>query len=162
VTKRLGLANRVEPPAMPRGLCKQAQTQWENYWGDDVSRTVRTSDFGVALRWIRNTDRVLRLLAEADAQPIVNGSQGQPKTNPIYSLCATLDAQIRLDEQQLGIGPLSRLRLGVVLTEQAKTLSDLTNGDDDDSNEDFRADLVLLPAPVAQGSTAPADSPTDP
>jgi P27 family predicted phage terminase small subunit len=159
VTKRLGLANRVERPTMPRGLSKQAVAAWEDYWSDDVSRAVRTSDRAVVIRWIKNFDRHSRLSAEADRNPIVTGSTGQPKTNPIYSLCSALDAQIRLDEAQLGIGPLSRLRLGLVLSEQAKTLNELT--EDDDDTTDFRGDLVLLPAPVAGGSAAPADSSPD-
>jgi P27 family predicted phage terminase small subunit len=159
VTKRLGLSNRVEPPTMPRGLCKQAQTAWENYFNDDVSRAVRTADFTVVLRWSKNLDRYLRLIAEADRDPIVTGSQGQPKTNPIYRLCDSLDAQIRLDEAQLGIGPLSRLRLGLVLTEQARTLTDLL--DDDDDTADFRADLKLVSPPVAGGGSEAVGSASD-
>lgn len=161
VTKRLGLADRVEPPAMPRGLCQQARTQWEDFWGDEVSRSVRRPDFGVALRWIKNVDRYWKLTAEADREFMVTGSTGQPKVNPLYALCDKLDAQIRLDEAQLGIGGLARLRLGVLLTEQAKTLADLTIGDDDDSTEDFRANLALVPAPVAEGCASAADSPAD-
>jgi hypothetical protein len=36
-----------------------------------------------------------------------------------------LEASIRADEQQLGVGPLNRLRLGLAVSESARSLADL-------------------------------------
>jgi hypothetical protein len=55
----------------------------------------------------------------------VTGSTGQPKGNPLYDTAYRIEASIREDEKQLGIDPLSRLRLGAQLSEAAKTLGEI-------------------------------------
>ncbi len=110
---------------MPRNLCRAAQTAWAAYWKDVVSGVTRPSDALLVLRWATNLDRYYRLLAEADSEPIVTGSMGQPRANPIYGLVLQIEHSITEDEAQLGIGPLNRLRLGVALSESAKSLADL-------------------------------------
>jgi P27 family predicted phage terminase small subunit len=122
-------------PKMPSGLCAAAQAAWRDYWGDTVSGVLRPSDTAIVLRWVRNTDRCLRLLAEADREPVVVGSTGQPKPNPLYALALAFEKSIREDEAQLGIGPLSRLKLGAQLSEAAKTLSEL-NAEATHANQD--------------------------
>jgi hypothetical protein len=131
-------------PAMPRGLCRPAQTAWSAYWEDVVSGVTRLSDAPLVQRWARNLDRYHRLLAEADANPVVGGSMGQPRANPIYNLVLKIEQSIKEDEQQLGIGPLNRLRLGVALSESAKSLADLNAEAENAENEDPRATLVTL------------------
>jgi P27 family predicted phage terminase small subunit len=133
------------PPTMPAGLCKQAQTAWAGYWKDAVSGVMRSSDAPIVLRWVKNLDRYHRLLAEADAAPIVEGSMGQPRPNPVYRLVFDLEASIKTDEAQLGIGPLNRLRLGVAMTESAKSLADLrAEAEADAENDDPRTTLISL------------------
>ena len=125
-TKSIGvIRSTAKAPTMPRGLCQQAKDAWTTYWSNTVSGVMRPEDATVALRWISNTDRYLRLIAAADAEPMVVGSTGQPKPNGLYDLAYKIEKSIREDESQLGVGPLSRLRLGAQLTETAKTLADL-------------------------------------
>jgi len=138
------LARPGTAPAMPRGLCRQAQTAWTAYWKDVVSGVTRPSDAPLVLRWARNLDRYHRLLAEADSKPVVTGSMGQPRANPIYNLVLKIEESIKEDEQQLGIGPLNRLRLGVALTESAKSLKDLNAEAEDAENDDPRTTLITL------------------
>jgi hypothetical protein len=132
------------PPAMPRGLCQPAQTAWTAYFKDVVSGVTRPSDTPLVQRWARNLDRYHRLLAEADREPIVGGSMGQPRANPIYGLVLKIEQSIKEDEQQLGIGPLNRLRLGVALFESAKSLADLNAEAESAENDDPRTTLVTL------------------
>ncbi|MEY9944898.1 hypothetical protein [Kitasatospora sp. GAS1066B] len=125
------------PPDAPAGLGVDAVAAWVAYWGDVVAGVVRPADRSVATRWVRNVDRYHRVLALADAEPVVTGSTGQPKPNGLYDLAFKIEASVRADEQQLGIGPLSRLRLGVKIAETAASLADLTadaegGADDDD------------------------------
>jgi hypothetical protein len=40
------------PPAMPRGLCRQAQAAWRAYWDDVVSGVTRPSDAPLVQRWV--------------------------------------------------------------------------------------------------------------
>jgi P27 family predicted phage terminase small subunit len=131
-------------PAMPHGLCKAAQTAWTAYWDDAVSGVTRASDAALVQRWARNLDRYYRLSDEADAKPIVDGSIGQPKANPLYNFILKLEDSIREAEKQLGIGPLNRLRLGVALSESAKSLADLNAEAENAENDDPRTTLITL------------------
>jgi P27 family predicted phage terminase small subunit len=132
------------PPTMPHHLCKQARDAWNAYWNDVVSGVTRASDAPLVQRWAANLDRYHRLLAEADSQPVVGGSMGQQRANPLYSFILKLEESIKADEQQLGIGPLNRLRLGVALSESAKSLAELNAEAANASNDDPRATLVTL------------------
>jgi hypothetical protein len=130
---------------MPRGLCTPAQQAWRDYWSDAVSGVMRCSDASVALRWAANVDRYHRLIAEADREPMVVGSTGQPRPNPLYDLVFKVEASIKDDEKQLGIGPLSRLKLGVALSETAKTLSQINaEAQDDAEKDDPRTKLTVV------------------
>jgi hypothetical protein len=143
VTKSLGMVRTAgKAPRMPRGLCQPAQAAWTGYWGDTVSGVTRESDTALVLRWVRNVDRYHRLIAEADRSPMVAGSTGQQRANPIYDLVLKIEASIKADEQQLGVGPLNRLRLGVAFSESAKSLAELNAEAEDDGADDPRLKLI--------------------
>lgn len=145
-TPAIGLVSTTagkRPPKMPVGLCRQAQDAWRGYWSDEVAGVMRASDITLALRWIANVDRYYRLIAEADREPVVDGHTGQPRPNGLYNLALKIEASIKVDEAQLGIGPLNRLRLGVALSETARTLADLNAEAADDQN-DPRAALTVV------------------
>lgn len=132
-------------PHMPSGLCSAAQSAWRDFWDDALCGVMRNPDASMALRWVKNLDRYYRLMASADGEPIVTGSTGQYRINPGYDLALKIEASIKADEQQLGIGPLNRLRLGVALSESAKSLADLNaEVEDDDEDDDPRAGLAIL------------------
>jgi hypothetical protein len=122
-----------EPPAR---LTAAAVEAWNAYWTDVIAGVLRPGDAPLVDRWVRNLDRYHRIIRLADQEPVVEGSTGQQKPNGLYDLAFKIEASIKADEQQLGIGPLNRLRLGVKFAEGAKSLSDLTvdaeEGDDDD------------------------------
>lgn len=130
-------------PKMPPRLCAPAKAAWNAYWGNVLSGVMLGSDSPMVLRWIKNVDRYYRLLGEADREPVVVGSTGQPRPNPVYDLALKFEASIKDDEKQLGIGPLNRLRLGVAVTESAKSLADLNaEAEEDDGEDDFRVALI--------------------
>jgi len=124
------------PPDPPARLCVAAKAAWTAYWGDVIAGVVRPGDASLVDRWVHNVDRYHRMLRLADKDPVVEGSTGQMKPNGLYDLAFKIEASIKTDEQQLGIGPLNRLRLGVKFAEGVKSLADLTaeaeEGDDDD------------------------------
>jgi len=127
---------------MPRGLCKPAQDAWTGYWADTVSGVTRQSDTSLVLRWVRNIDRYHRLIAEADRSPMVAGSTGQQRANPIYDLVLKIETSIKADEQQLGVGPLNRLRFGIAFSESAKPLAELNAEAEDDPADDPQLTLI--------------------
>jgi hypothetical protein len=130
-------------PDPPPRLCAAARDAWHAYWGDVIAGVVRPGDASLVDRWVRNVDRYHRMLRLADKEPVVEGSTGQQKPNGLYDLAFKIEASIKTDEQQLGIGPLNRLRLGVKFAEGARSLADLTaeveEGDDDDDPRAFLA-----------------------
>jgi P27 family predicted phage terminase small subunit len=144
-TKNIGVVKSAGvAPSMPRGLCRQAQEAWRGYWSDTVSGVMRGSDATIVLRWVANVDRYHRLLAEADAEPVTIGSAGQAKGNPLYDTAYRIEASIREDEKQLGIGPLSRLKLGVALSESAKSLAEINTEAANATETDPRAALSVV------------------
>ncbi|MFE8944508.1 hypothetical protein [Streptomyces sp. NPDC007856] len=130
-----------EAPAAPPKLCAAANRAWNDYWTDVIAGVLRPGDAPLVDRWIHNVDRYHRIMRLADKEPVVEGSTGQQKPNGLYDLAFKIEASIKADEQQLGIGPLNRLRLGVKIAEGAKSLADLTaeaeEGDDDDDPRAF-------------------------
>jgi hypothetical protein len=128
---------------MPRGLCQQAQDAWRAFWTDVASGAMRPSDTVVALRWVADLDRYFRLIAAADAEPIVTGSQGQVRPNPLYELAFKVQSAINDAERRIGVGVLDRLRLGLALSESAKSLAEL-NTEATDATEDPRATLTVV------------------
>jgi hypothetical protein len=129
---------------MPRGLCKAAQDAWTAYWSDHVSGATTGSDLALITRWARNLDRYYRLTAEADRNPVARGSKGQPIGSPLYQLVFKLEAAIERAEQQLGIGPLNRLKLGLIVSESYKTLADL-NAEAEDDCDTYDIRLAAVP-----------------
>lgn len=115
-------AQRPDPPA---GLRADVLAVWDAYWLDPVSTVARTCDLAIVRRWITNVNRCATLLDAADAEPVVKGSTGQDRPNGLYELALKLEASIRVDEKQLGLGPKNRTGLGIAVITERKSLADL-------------------------------------
>jgi hypothetical protein len=143
-TKGIGVVRSAGvAPRMPSGLCSAAQNAWQAFWTSPVSGAMAPADLAMVIRWIRNVDRYHRLIAKADRKPMVMGSQGQPRPNPLYDLCFKLEASIDNAERRMGISPLDRLRLGAQLSETAETLAQI-NAEEISENDDPRAALTIV------------------
>lgn len=113
---------RFDPP---EGLCDEAIDAWSCYWEDTVSSVQTPVDKAVILRWIREMDRYLRLSAEADLNPVVRGSQGQPVENPLYATAYKALAVVQACEKQMGMGALNRSALGIAVITERRSLADM-------------------------------------
>lgn len=113
---------RFDPPD---GLCDEASAAWDAYWDDTVATVMTPVDRAVLLRWIREMDRYLRLTAEADLQPSVRGSQGQPVENPLYGTAYKALAAVQACEKQMGMGALNRSALGIAVITERKSLHEM-------------------------------------
>ena len=128
----------------PEGLTEQAQQVWAAYWDDAVATVATVVDRGLLIRWITEYDRYMRTIAEADREPLVRGSTGQPAENPLYKIAyRALDAAERC-ERQMGIGPLHRSNLGIAVITERKSLADMNarygGGDVGDSPAEVEAE----------------------
>lgn len=113
---------RFEPPD---NLCSEALEAWDAYWNDRVAQVQTPVDRSVLLRWITETDRYLRLIAAADLEPVVRGSQGQPVENPMYGTAYKALNAVQACEKQMGMGALNRSALGIAVIAETKSLQDL-------------------------------------
>ena len=158
ITKNIGVISSAgKSPPMPRGLCSAAQDAWRDYWADEVSGVLRRSDTTLVIRWVRNVDRYNRLVAEADREPVmVEGSTGQTRVNPIYSLVLKIEASVRADEAQLGVGPANRLKLGAQFSEAARTLAEINMEANHGAENDPRTNLVELAGRRTRTTVEPA------
>jgi P27 family predicted phage terminase small subunit len=113
---------RLDPPP---GLSEPALQVWNAYWDDAVATVQTPVDRGVLTRWVSEYDRYLRAVAEADKQPLVEGSTGQMVENPLYKIAyRALEAAERC-ERQLGVGPLYRSNLGIAVISERKSLQEM-------------------------------------
>src|SRR5664280_198223 len=113
---------RFEPP---QALLPSTVDQWERYWADPVAAASQIVDAGMLRRWIVAVDRYERTIAEADAEPLVLGSTGQPSPNPLYRIATQAEVTINYCEKQLGIGGLNRAGLGITVASAKKSLADM-------------------------------------
>jgi P27 family predicted phage terminase small subunit len=116
---------RFDPP---ESVSDVALPYWETYWDDRVAQVHTPVDKVILVRWITELDRYFKLLAVADQQPIVTGSQGQPVENPAYGTAHRSLAAVQYCEKQLGIGPLHRSALGIAVIAEKRSLDELNDG----------------------------------
>ncbi len=115
---------RLDPPA---GLCEESVAQWDAYWADAAASVQTSADRGVLLRWIDAVDRYLRTIGDADLDPVVSGSTGQPTENPLYKIADRALKTITDCERQLGIGALNRAGLGIAVLTERRSLQDMNS-----------------------------------
>jgi phage terminase small subunit len=135
---------RFDPPP---GLCDQAVQQWDAYWADPVSKVQTVADRNLLERWISNVDRYWRLIGEADKKPTTRNSQGTV-ANPLYAVALKVEASIKVDEAQLGVGPKNRAALGIAVLTEQRSLADMNTryggdvGDSDEASGDPRLTVI--------------------
>ncbi len=134
-------ADKPVVPKPPKGLLKATRERWEAYWLSPVSKAVElNADGGRLERWIRAVDEWHRAGETFRAARLVKGSMGQPVLNPLAAYMATLEATIGRAEQELGLTPMARAKLGIVIGQEALTADalnrSLSRHDERDAEQD--------------------------
>jgi P27 family predicted phage terminase small subunit len=121
---------------------------WDRWWSSDLSQIVDLqSDMLAMERWILAVDEWLRLKLIIDEQPTTEGSTGQLRVNPLATRLKEVEAVISKYEDQFGMTPMSRMRLGIKLGEAAASLSALLDDlDDDDAADDDGIEQYVVDA----------------
>jgi hypothetical protein len=139
---------QVERFPPPRRVCKAAKDAWEGFWEDRPAALLTPAAKVVLLRWVDALDRYLRATAEADAEPLVRGSQGQQVINPLYKVAAAALTTVESCEKQLGIGGLNAASLGLAAISERRSLQEMNaryggdHGDDGNEEPDPRLRIV--------------------
>ncbi len=134
-------AEKAVIPKPPAGLLKKTRERWEAYWLSPVSKAVDPgADGGRLERWIRAVDEWHRVGETFRGSRIVKGSMGQPVLNPLATYLATLETTIARAEQELGLTPMARAKLGIVIGQEALTAEalnrSLSRNDERDAEQD--------------------------
>jgi P27 family predicted phage terminase small subunit len=128
-TKDVGLV-----VANPGRVTPQADVEWREstverwtvFWTSPLASQVEPSDEGAFRRlfWIYDElDRLRQAIEETGR--VVEGSQGQPRPNPLYKQVESFQAEARQMEDRFGLSPLSRLRLGITFADAQASLDGL-------------------------------------
>lgn len=127
-------------PAAPAGLLKDSRTRWEAYWRSAVSSAVDlNADLGLVERWIRSVDEWHRAYRDFRKSRVTTGSTGQLVLSPLAKLISQLEGEISRCEQQLGLTPVARLKLGLTANQERLTAAALNRSlsqDDSDPHRD--------------------------
>ena len=146
----------VTVPEPPGGLLKCSRERWESFWRSTVSQAVDyVSDRPRVERWIRWLDewgRTYRKLRKAEL--VTTGSMGQQRLNPRAGYLALCEDGVQKAENDLGLSPMARLKLGITLGRAQMTVADLRASlDQDPEVEEVPEDVLrewgmIDPAPV--------------
>lgn len=113
-------------PRPPGGLGTFARTRWDAFWSSPISAAVdREADMGRLVRWAWAWDELVRARSAFRRARMVDGSKGQPVLNPLEAYIQHLQAEIAGAEQQFGMTPASRARLGLVVGQARLTAEQL-------------------------------------
>ena len=113
-------------PACPRGVLKRSREIWARFWESELADHVdRTADLYRVERWIRDADELERAWRLFRQARFVTGSMGQTRLNTVWKVIQDCEARIAKADEQLGMTPLARARLGLTLGQAGNELAEL-------------------------------------
>lgn len=122
------------PPPDPKLLAITRQA-WEEFWASPLARLVSTTTDLMALRRLfMFYDEQERSMRAYRRQRLTRGSTGQLVVNPILKAIAPGD--LLALEDRFGMSPRSRLQLGVILGDAARSLADINAELDSDGSDE--------------------------
>jgi len=109
------------------GAWREATVErWAAFWSSPLASQVESSDEGAFRRLFKLYDEIDRLWEAVDATGrIVEGSQGQPRPNPLFKQVQEFQAEARQLEDRFGLSPMARLRLGITFADAQASLDGL-------------------------------------
>lgn len=92
---------------------------WHDFWCSPMAgpAVMKATDAPALRRLFAYRSRLLVALEAMDAEPIVLGSTGQPTMSPWAAEIHRLEGAVAKLEQQFGLTPMARLKLGVTYEE---------------------------------------------
>jgi len=125
----VGMVSRGVSRPVPAadGAWREATVErWAAFWGSPLASQVESSDEGAFRRLFKLYDEIDRLWEAVDATGrIVEGSQGQPRPNPLFKQVQEFQAEARQLEDRFGLSPMARLRLGITFADAQASLDGL-------------------------------------
>lgn len=114
-------------PLPPDGLSEAQVDAWSEFWHSELSQLVKATDLSSVRRLFNYYQQHEDLTAIFQKGRMVAGSQGQPRLNPALDGLMKLETAILRLENELGLTPSARLRLGITFADATKSLDDLAS-----------------------------------
>lgn len=112
-------------PAATRGWAKVTKDAWKTYWASEVSAAAQDVDLPGLRRLFTMLDVQAACWARYEAQPYVDGSKGQPVSNPALDDALKLERAVVALEDRLGLSPKARANLAISIGQAQLTAADL-------------------------------------
>lgn len=116
---------KLEAPKPDKAWLAKTRDAWLDYWSSAVVTLADEVDVPAITRLFDLRDQHERALRKVASTPLVSGSMGQLVMNPLAGYMKQLDGSISKLENELGLTPLARMRLGVATGEAAKSLAEM-------------------------------------
>lgn len=125
-------------PSPPDGLSEARLAGWQEFFESPLAGLVKPTDLSVVRRlwtYYQQHDDLTRIFAKSK---LVTGSQGQPRMNPAHDALMKMETSILRLENELGLTPSARLRLGITFADSMNSLDQLNariQADRDDEDD---------------------------
>lgn len=126
----------VTVPEPPEGLSPERLADWDRYFHSPLAGLVKDTDLSVVRRlwnYYQQHDELTAIFAKSR---LVAGSTGQPRMNPAHDALMKMEAAILRLENELGLTPTARLRLGITFADATSSLESLNERLQDDTADD--------------------------
>ena len=125
-----------EIPEPPANLSVQQLDTWHGYFRSPLSALIKETDLPVVRRLWNYYQQHEELTNIFDRGRLVPGSTGQPRINPAHDAAMKLESAISRLENELGLTPTARLRLGITFADATTSLERLSARALDNSTSD--------------------------
>lgn len=120
-TKDIGTVRPREGlvPQAPRDWKESTRKAWRNFWESSVASVIDPkSDMAAIIRLFSMYEEREALVPLMQSAPLVKGSQGQLRLNPLGARIDQLDASITALEDRFGMSPKARLSTGMQIEKE--------------------------------------------
>lgn len=118
-------ADSAQVPEPPDNLSPVQLDSWQEFWLSELSQLVKRTDLASVKRLWSYYQQHEDLTAIFEKGRMVAGSQGQPRLNPALDGLMKLEGAILRLENELGLTPSARLRLGITFADASNSLDAL-------------------------------------
>lgn len=123
-------------PTPPDHLSAARLDDWQRFFLSPLAGLVAETDLSSVRRlwtYYQQHDELTEIFQKSR---LVVGSTGQPRINPAHDALIKMETAILRLENELGLTPSARLRLGITFADAANSLEALTERVQDDLDDD--------------------------
>jgi len=109
-----GIKPKRTPPVPDSKWEPQVKKAWKTFWQSPLQQVVEECDLPAVVRYFSLYNLHERIFRAVNVAIAVTGSKGQPRANPLLKSLGEVQGQLLRLENELGLTPMSRARLGLI------------------------------------------------